>query len=160
MAESGVPNMILENRHGERLALRRMKRGDEVWLELKGSLPPRRGHARLPYRLTDARRAQYRSIQRGISADHRRAISADHRSKEPAGRPALPQGDPPCRKRPKAASQWSAPIRWAMSWPDSSSDNLVNALDVAVVRPALARSHQLVLKRAEAIHTRHVKDYI
>ena len=43
MAESGVPNMILKNRHtGERLALRRLKRGDEVWLELKGSLPPHR----------------------------------------------------------------------------------------------------------------------
>ena len=43
MAESVVPNLILENRHtGERLALRRLKRGDEVWLELKGSLPPHR----------------------------------------------------------------------------------------------------------------------
>ena len=43
MVESGVPNMILENRHtGERLAFRRLKRGDEVWLELKGSLPPHR----------------------------------------------------------------------------------------------------------------------
>ena len=30
--------MVLENRHtGERLALRRVERGDEVWLELKGS---------------------------------------------------------------------------------------------------------------------------
>src|SRR5690348_13698517 len=30
----------LENRHtGERLALRRVERGDEIWLELKGSLP-------------------------------------------------------------------------------------------------------------------------
>ena len=35
--------MLLENRHtGERLAMRRVKRGDEVWLELKGSLPPKR----------------------------------------------------------------------------------------------------------------------
>jgi mannose-6-phosphate isomerase-like protein (cupin superfamily) len=34
---------VLENRHtGERLALRRLSRGDETWLELKGSLPPRR----------------------------------------------------------------------------------------------------------------------
>ena len=41
MVQSGVRNLILENRHtGERLALRRVKRGDEVWLELKGSLPP------------------------------------------------------------------------------------------------------------------------
>jgi mannose-6-phosphate isomerase-like protein (cupin superfamily) len=35
--------MILENRHtGEQLAMRRLRRGDEVWLELKGSLPPQR----------------------------------------------------------------------------------------------------------------------
>jgi mannose-6-phosphate isomerase-like protein (cupin superfamily) len=43
MAYSGVRELILENRHtGERLALRRVKRGDEVWLEVKGSLPPHR----------------------------------------------------------------------------------------------------------------------
>jgi len=43
MAYSGVRELIVENRHtGERLALRRIKRGDEVWLELKGSLPPHR----------------------------------------------------------------------------------------------------------------------
>ena len=43
MAYSGVRELIIENRHtGERLAMRRVKRGDEVWLELKGSLPPHR----------------------------------------------------------------------------------------------------------------------
>ncbi len=43
MAESGIRELIIENRHsGERLAMRRVKRGDEVWLELKGSLPPHR----------------------------------------------------------------------------------------------------------------------
>jgi len=43
MADSGVGELIVENRHtGERLAMRRMKRGDEVWLELKGSLPAHR----------------------------------------------------------------------------------------------------------------------
>lgn len=37
MAESGIRELIIENRHsGERLAMRRVKRGDEVWLELKG----------------------------------------------------------------------------------------------------------------------------
>ena len=36
-------NLVLENRHtGERLALRRISRGNETWLELKGSLPPHR----------------------------------------------------------------------------------------------------------------------
>ena len=43
MADSGVRELIIENRHtGERLTMRRVKRGDEVWLELKGSLPPHR----------------------------------------------------------------------------------------------------------------------
>ena len=37
----GTQPLVLENRHtGERLALRRFEQGDEVWLELKGSLPP------------------------------------------------------------------------------------------------------------------------
>ena len=37
MAESAIRELIVENRHsGERLAMRRVKRGDEVWLELKG----------------------------------------------------------------------------------------------------------------------------
>jgi hypothetical protein len=43
MAYSRVRELTIENRHtGERLAMRRVKRGDEVWLELKGSLPPHR----------------------------------------------------------------------------------------------------------------------
>ena len=43
MADSGVRELVIENRHsGERLAMRRIKRGDEVWLELKGSAPPHR----------------------------------------------------------------------------------------------------------------------
>src|SRR6476620_4835074 len=38
---AGTPPILLENRHtGERLTLKRVRRGDEVWLELKGSLPP------------------------------------------------------------------------------------------------------------------------
>lgn len=36
-------SLILQNRHtGERLSLRRVTQGDQVWLELKGSLPPHR----------------------------------------------------------------------------------------------------------------------
>jgi mannose-6-phosphate isomerase-like protein (cupin superfamily) len=43
MGETNVSSLILVNRHsGERLSLRRLPRGDEVWLELKGSLPPHR----------------------------------------------------------------------------------------------------------------------
>jgi hypothetical protein len=40
------------------------------------------------------------------------------------------------------------------------SDNLVKALDSAVVEPALERSQQLIVKKAEAISTRHIRDYI
>jgi len=48
MAYSGVRELIIENRHtGERLAMRRVKRGDEVWLELKASLPAHRQGAPL-----------------------------------------------------------------------------------------------------------------
>lgn len=40
---NGADPIVLENRHtGERLALRRVKRNGDVWLELKGSLPPHR----------------------------------------------------------------------------------------------------------------------
>jgi mannose-6-phosphate isomerase-like protein (cupin superfamily) len=43
LSVSGSGTITLENRHtGERLALRRVKRGNELWLELKGSLPPHR----------------------------------------------------------------------------------------------------------------------
>ena len=42
MVDPDAPGLLLENRHtGERLTMRRVKNGDEVWLELKGSLPPR-----------------------------------------------------------------------------------------------------------------------
>lgn len=43
MGTSDGQSLVLENRHtGERLALRRVRQGDEVWLELKGTLPPHR----------------------------------------------------------------------------------------------------------------------
>jgi mannose-6-phosphate isomerase-like protein (cupin superfamily) len=42
MVDPDETALVLENRHtGERLAIRRVKNGDEVWLELKGTLPPR-----------------------------------------------------------------------------------------------------------------------
>jgi uncharacterized protein YjbI with pentapeptide repeats len=40
-----------------------------------------------------------------------------------------------------------------------SADNLIGVLDKAVVRPALHKSDQLLLKKAEAIRTRHIRDY-
>jgi hypothetical protein len=43
MPDSNGPSLVLENRHtGERLVLRRVAKGSEVWLELNGSLPPHR----------------------------------------------------------------------------------------------------------------------
>jgi len=43
MTDAGGAPLVLENRHtGERLALRRVRRGAEVWIELSGSLPPHR----------------------------------------------------------------------------------------------------------------------
>ena len=41
MTEHRSATLVLENRHtGERLALRRVWRGNATWLELRGSLPP------------------------------------------------------------------------------------------------------------------------
>jgi uncharacterized protein YjbI with pentapeptide repeats len=40
-----------------------------------------------------------------------------------------------------------------------SASNLLEVLDEAVVRPALVKADQLILKKAEAIRKRHVKDY-
>ena len=62
MAESGIRSLILENRHtGERLALRRVKRGDEVWLELKGLLPPHRAGPPLHIHFAEDGNGQVRS---------------------------------------------------------------------------------------------------
>ena len=40
-----------------------------------------------------------------------------------------------------------------------SAANLRKALKEAVVRPALDKANQLILKKAEAIRTRHIRDY-
>ena len=62
MAESGIRSFILENRHtGERLALRRVRRGDEVWLELKGSLPPHSAGPPLHVHVAEDEKGQVRS---------------------------------------------------------------------------------------------------
>lgn len=41
-----------------------------------------------------------------------------------------------------------------------STDNLVKVLDKAVIRPALEKGQELVLKKAEGIRSRHVHDYM
>ena len=40
-----------------------------------------------------------------------------------------------------------------------SAPNLLEALDEAVVRPALEKADQLIHKKAEAIRKRHIRDY-
>jgi hypothetical protein len=40
-----------------------------------------------------------------------------------------------------------------------SAANLIQVLDKAVVKPALEKADLLILKKAEAIRTRHIKDY-
>ena len=76
MAESGVPNMILENRHtGERLALRRLKRGDEVWLELKGSLPPHKEGPPLHAHFAEDEEGRVRSGTVSAAIDGRRVAA-------------------------------------------------------------------------------------
>lgn len=43
MGDGRDTGLVLVNRHtGERLALRRVRQGEDVWLELRGSLPPHR----------------------------------------------------------------------------------------------------------------------
>jgi hypothetical protein len=41
-----------------------------------------------------------------------------------------------------------------------SADNLLKVLDKAVVRPALEKGQELLLKKAEEIRSRHVHDYM
>ena len=41
----------------------------------------------------------------------------------------------------------------------NSAANLLEVLDEAVINPALEKANQLILKKAEAIRKRHVKDY-
>jgi hypothetical protein len=41
-----------------------------------------------------------------------------------------------------------------------SSDNLLKVLDKAVVKPALKKADELLIKKAEGIRDRHVKDYM
>ena len=40
-----------------------------------------------------------------------------------------------------------------------SADNLARVLESAVVRPALEKAEALLLRKTEALRTRHVRDY-
>src|SRR3954468_21316762 len=71
MAQSGIRELIVENQHtGERLAMRRVKRGDEVWLELKGLLPPHRQGPPLHIHVAEDEEGVVRSV--ALSARRKR----------------------------------------------------------------------------------------
>ena len=73
MAYSGVHELIIENRHnGERLAMRRIKRGDEVWLELKGGVPAHRQGPPLHIHLAEDEEGSVRSGTLSAVLDGRR----------------------------------------------------------------------------------------
>lgn len=73
MTESGGRTLTLENRHtGERLTLRRVPRGDEVWLELKGSLPPGREGPPMHVHLAEDEEGHVRAGSLSVVIDGRR----------------------------------------------------------------------------------------
>ncbi len=41
-----------------------------------------------------------------------------------------------------------------------SAENLLKVMDKAVVKPALKKADELLIKKAEGIRDRHVKDYM
>jgi hypothetical protein len=87
MAESGIRSLILENRHtGERLALRRVKRGDEVWLELKGSLPPHSAGPPLHIHVAEDEKGQVRSGTLSAVCNGRRITAGAGECRSPAVR--------------------------------------------------------------------------
>lgn len=62
MPDPDTQSLNLENRHsGERLALRRVQRDGEVWLELRGSLPPHREGPPLHIHFVQEERGHVRS---------------------------------------------------------------------------------------------------
>jgi mannose-6-phosphate isomerase-like protein (cupin superfamily) len=87
MADHGVLPLTLENRHtGERLTLRRVQRGDAVWLELKGTLPPQREGPPLHIHFAEDEEGRVRS---GVLS----AIMNGHRiSAGPGESTAFPRG--------------------------------------------------------------------
>ena len=41
-----------------------------------------------------------------------------------------------------------------------SADNLIKVLDKAVVKPAIKKADELLMKKAEGIRDRHIKEYM
>src|SRR4051794_37336401 len=81
MAENSLPSLSLENRHtGERLALRRVNRNGEVWLELKGSLPPHRQGPPLHIHLAEVEEGYIRSgtVSAVLDGRHITAGAGEH----------------------------------------------------------------------------------
>ena len=87
MAYSGVRELIIENRHtGERLAMRRVTRDGEVWLELKGSLPAHQQGPPLHIHVAEDEEGVVRSGTLGAELNGRRLTAG------PGERVSLPRG--------------------------------------------------------------------
>ena len=87
VTDTEAPTIALENRHtGERLTLRRVKRGDEVWLELKGSLPPHRAGPPLHIHFAEDEEGYIRSGTLTAVVDGRRITAG------PGASTSIPRG--------------------------------------------------------------------
>jgi len=87
MAQSDVRELMIENRHtGERLAMRRIKRGDQVWLELKGTLPAGQQGPPLHTHVAEDEEGVVRSGTLGAELNGRRLTAG------PGERVSLPRG--------------------------------------------------------------------
>jgi mannose-6-phosphate isomerase-like protein (cupin superfamily) len=74
VTDAAVRSLSLENRHtGERLTLRRVRRGDEIWLELRGSLPPHREGPPLHLHLAEDEEGRVTAGVLSVVIDGRRA---------------------------------------------------------------------------------------
>ena len=72
MTDPAAP-LVLHNRHtGETLALRRVRRDGQTWLELKGTLPPRQQGPPLHIHFAEVEEGQVMSGTLGAVADGRR----------------------------------------------------------------------------------------
>ena len=87
MTEGRGPNLVVENRHtGERVELRRLTRGNEVWLELNASLPPHGEGAPLHIHFAEDEEGRVRSGTLSAVVDGRRITAG------PGESVSLPRG--------------------------------------------------------------------
>ena len=87
MPDTNGPSLALENRHtGERLVLRRVSKGGEVWLELNGSIPPHREGPPMHIHFAEDEEGAVRSGTLSAVIDGRRTTVG------PGGSMSIPRG--------------------------------------------------------------------